>query len=187
MSTPAKFPITRKETKVIALTRDVSTFVKDNIFLGQLPKRVVITMVDTNAYSGAFNLNPYNYEHMDVNFMQLYTDGEPVRSKPLQPNIEDGDYLQSYETLYCGFDKVDGNKSSIIKCEDWDKGYSLFAFDLTADYDDDDHYPIFKYGNLRLEINFANALPKAINILVYAEFDNSIEITNNRNIQIDYV
>ena len=32
MSIPAKFPITRKETKVIALAREVSTFVKDNIF-----------------------------------------------------------------------------------------------------------------------------------------------------------
>ena len=187
LSTPAKFPITRKETKVIALAREVSTFVKDNIFLGQLPKRVVIALVDTNAYSGAFHLNPYNFEHIDVNFMQLYTDGEPVRAKPLQPNMGDGDYLQCYETLYRGFDKVDGNRSSIIKREDWDKGYSLFAFDLTADYDDDDHYPIIKHGNLRLEINFARALPKAINILVYAEFDNIIEITNNRNIQVDYV
>ena len=37
MSTPAKFSITRKETKVIALARDVSALVKDNIFLGQLP------------------------------------------------------------------------------------------------------------------------------------------------------
>ena len=165
MSKPAKFQITRKETKVIALARDVSTFVKDNIFLGQLPKRIVIAMVDTNAYSGAFNSNPYNCEPMDVNFMQLYTDGEAVQSKPLQPNIEDGDYLQCYETLYRRFDKVDGNKISIIKREDWDKGYSLFAFNLTADYDDDYHYPIIKHGNLRIEINFANALPKAINIL----------------------
>jgi hypothetical protein len=32
LSTPAKFPITRKETKVIALARDISTFVKDNIY-----------------------------------------------------------------------------------------------------------------------------------------------------------
>ena len=124
MSTPAKFPTTRKETKVIALAREVNKFVKDNIFLGQLPKRVVIAMVDTNAYSGAFNLNPYNFEHMDVNFMQLYTDGEPIRAKPLQPNIEDGDYLLCYETLHRGFDKVDGNRSNTIKREDWDKGNS---------------------------------------------------------------
>ena len=186
MKMPAKFPVTRKETKVIAMSKDVNTFVKDNIFLGQLPKRVVIAMVDSEAFAGAMHLNPYHFQHMHVNFMQMYTDGEPVRSKPLQPNIADNDYLQCYESLYRGFDKVDGNKSSIIKREDWDKGYALFAFDLTPDYDDDDHYPIIKHGNLRLEINFTQALPKAINILVYAEFDNIIEFTAERNIQRDY-
>ena len=186
MKMPAKFPITRKETKVLTLTKDVNTFVKDNIFLGQLPKRVVIGMVNNQAFAGHIQLNPYNFQHMNVNFIQMYTDGEPVRSKPLQPNINDHDYLQCYETLYRGFDKIDGNKSSIIKREDWDKVYSLFAFDLTPDYDDDDHYPIIKHGNLRLEINFTTALTTAINVLVYAEFDNIVEITANRNIQLDY-
>ena len=186
MKMPAKFPITRKECKVLALSGGVTNFVKDNIFLGQLPKRVVIAMTSNNAFAGNVGLNPYNFEHMNVNFMQLYTDGEPVLSKPLKPNMEEGDYLQCYETLYHGFDRLDGAKSSIIKREDWNKGYSLFAFDLTPDYDDDDHYPIIKHGNLRLEMNFATALTNPINIIVYAEFDNIVEITEQRNIQIDY-
>ena len=68
--------------------------------------------------------------------MQMYTDKEPVRAKPLQPNIAENGYLQCYESFYRGFDKVD-------------------------DYDDDDHYPIIKHGNLRLVITFAQVLQKA--------------------------
>ena len=184
MKMPAKFPITRKECKVLAVSGGVSNFVKDNIFLGQLPKRVVIGLVQNTAFAGSAQHNPYNFEHMDINYMQLYTDGEPVLSKPLKPNMMEKDYLHCYETLYQGFDRVDGAKSSIIKREDWDKGYSLFAFDLTPDYDD--HFPIIKHGNLRLEINFGTALQKPINIIVYAEFDNIIEISEKRNIQMDY-
>ena len=183
---PAKFPITRKECKAIAVSGQVSTLSMDNIFLGQLPKRVVIGMVDNDAYAGTSTVNPYNFKHMNVNYMQLYTDGEPVMSKPLKPNFAEGTYLQCYETLFRVFDRLDRSKSSIIKREDWDKGYSLFAFDLTPDYDDDDHYPIIKHGNLRLEVNFATPINNAINIIVYAEFDNIIEISSNRNIQMDY-
>ena len=40
--------------------------------------------------------------------------------------------------------------------------------------------------NLRLKITFADPLPRSINILIYAEIDNIIDITNNRNIQMDY-
>ena len=68
--------------------------------------------------------------------------------------------------------------------KDWSRGYFLFSFDLT-DYDDEDHYPLIRHGNLRLEMNFGTTLPHTINVIVYAEFDNIVEINNNRNIQFD--
>ena len=37
-----------------------------------------------------------------------------------------------------------------------------------------------------LEMNFGTSLPHTINVIVYAEFDNIVEINNNRNIQFDY-
>ncbi len=186
MKSPAKFPITRKECKVLAIPIGFQSFVKDNIFLGQLPKRLVIGMVHNTAFAGAVTSNPYNFEHFNLNYMQLYTDGEPVLSKPLKLNFDDGKYLDAFEALSKSFDKLDGEKSSIIKREDWSRGYSLFAFDLTPDYDGDDHYPLIRHGNLRLEMNFAATLSQTINVIVYAEFDNIIEISNNRNIQFDY-
>ena len=48
----------------------------------------------------------------------------------------------------------------------------------------DDHYA---HGNLCLDIEFANELAESINILVYAEFDNVIEITADRHVTFDYV
>ena len=53
--------------------------------------------------------------------------------------------------------------------------------------DSDDHYALIKHGNLRHDIEFANALAESINILVYAEIDNVIEITADRHIAFDYV
>ena len=72
--------------------------------------------------------------------------------------------------------------SSVIKRHEWSRGYALFAFDL------DDHNSLVRNGNLRLEADFEpNSHPNdSINILVYAEFDNMIEITHGRNIIYDY-
>lgn len=186
MKSPAKFPITRKECKVLAIPAGFQSFVKDNIFLGQLPRRLVIGMVHNAGFAGTVTRNPYNFEHFGINYMQLYTDGEPVQSKPLRLNIDSGKYLDAFEALSKSFDKFDGDKSSIIKREDWPKGYSLFSFDLTPDFDGEDHYALIRHGNLRLEMNFAATLANTINIIVYAEFDNIIEISSNRNIQFDY-
>ena len=88
--------------------------------------------------------------------------------------------------MFKGFYKLSDEKSSIIKRKNWPRGYSLFAFDLTLEYDNDDHYPLIKHGNLRLEMKFNQALATTINIIVYAEFDNIVEISGNHSIQFDY-
>jgi hypothetical protein len=45
---------------------------------------------------------------------------------------------------------------------------------------------VIKQGNVRLEIHFAEALPATINVVLYAEFDNVIEIDKNRQVLFDY-
>ena len=74
----------------------------------------------------------------------------------------------------------------MIKREDWERGYGLMAFDLTPDFDYEDHYPLVKFGNLKIELEFDSRVPNAIEILVFAQFDNMIEINHNREIIFDY-
>ena len=184
---PAKFPITRKECKVHSIATGLRDVKKDNLFLGQLPKRVAIAMVESDAFAGNVAKNPFNFKPFDSRHVQLYVDGEPARSQPLKLVAGDGQYIHGFDTLFRGLSRLDGEKSSIIKRKDWSRGYALYVFDLTQDLDADDHYPLIKHGNLRLEVEFGTALPEPINILVYAEFDNIVEITAERNVQIDYV
>ena len=56
MKGPAKFPITRKECKILAIPAGFQFFVKDNIFLGQLPKRLVVGMVHNEGFAGAVGI-----------------------------------------------------------------------------------------------------------------------------------
>jgi hypothetical protein len=47
-------------------------------------------------------------------------------------------------------------------------------------------FQLIKQGNLRVEIHFAEALAGIINVVLYAEFDNVIEIDRNRQVLFDY-
>ena len=99
MKGPAKFPVTRKECKIPAIPSGFQSFVKDQIFFGQLPKRLVFGKVHNEGFAGAVGRNPYNIEHFNVNYVQLYTDGEPVLSEPLKLNVAEEKYLDAFETL----------------------------------------------------------------------------------------
>ena len=182
---PAQYPITRKECKSFAIPQGLSQFKQDNIFLGQLPSRVVIAMVDGDSFTGQYNRNPYNFKHYNVNFVQIYADGEPVRSRAFKPDIENRCYIDSFSSLFR--DKSDGDVGTIIKHDDWLRGYTLFNFKLSSDADCDDHTSLIKHGNLRVELQFETALANSIQVLVYAEFDNILKIDSDRQVLIDYV
>jgi hypothetical protein len=47
-------------------------------------------------------------------------------------------------------------------------------------------FQLIKQCNLRVEIHFADALTATINVIMYAEFDNVIEIDRDRQVLLDY-
>ena len=74
-----------------------------------------------------------------------------------------------------------------VTIDNYRRGYTLWCFDLTADQDNDQsklHW--IKTGNLRVELQFAQALAESVNCIVYGEFDNVLEINKQREIAIDY-
>ena len=184
--TTAKYPIRRVETKVFSIPGGNMMANQENLFLGQLPKRLVIGMVENTAFNGDKDKNPFNFKHFDVDYLALNMDGKQIPSKPLTPNFADDMCTQSYTSLFTGTGFMGHDRGNQITREDYPKGFTLFAFDLTPDLDDGGHFHLVKQGNLRLELHFKTALPKTINVIAYAEFDNVIEVDKARNVLFDY-
>ena len=95
--------------------------------------------------------------------------------------------MKSYQSLYTALNKFGPDEGNQISCNDYAQGYTLFAYYLTLDLDSDDHFTPVRSGPLRLEIHFAKALPNTINVIILAEFENTIEVNKSRNILFDYI
>ena len=184
--TTAKYPIKRVETKVFSIPKGNMSANQENLFLGQLPKRVVIGLVENRAFSGDSSKNPFNFDHFSTDFLALYLDGNQIPSKPLQPDFDHDMYTRSYVSLFTGTGLMSQDRGNHIDWEDFANGYTLFAFDLTPDLSDSGHFSVVKQGNLRLELHFKTQLPQTVNAIVYAEFDNIIEIDKARNVLFDF-
>jgi hypothetical protein len=78
------------------------------------------------------------------------------------------------------------DEGNTIFREEYAKEDTLFGFDLTPDMSEVGTYHLIKQGNLHVEILFAEALTGTINIVLYAEFDNVIEISRNRQVLFIY-
>ena len=102
--TTAKYPITRTEIKVLTLPAGIQSKSLDNMYLGQLPKRVIIGFVTNKAFNGHYKFNPFNFQHFNMNFLALYVDGNQLPSKPLQPDFgaDNKLFVNMYHTLFSG-------------------------------------------------------------------------------------
>ena len=182
----AKYPLCRVETKVFSVPKHNMMANQENLFLGQLPKRIVIGMVENTAFNGDKGKNPYNFQHFDVNYLALHVDGKQIPAKPLTPKFDDKLCTRSYASLFTGTGFMGHDRGNHISRDEYGNGFTLFAFDLTPDLDEGGHFHLVKQGNLRLELHFATQLPETINVIVYAEFDNVIEVDKARNVLFDY-
>ena len=158
-----------------------------NIFQGALPNRIVIGMVDADAFNGTYTKNPFNFKNYDITTMGLTVNGENLPGKPLQLKFGvDSNYISAFQTLYAGTHKIFENQGNGITREEYANGYTLFVFDLTPDLCIGDHVQPIKNGNVSIECRFGTPLETAINIVVLGEFQSLIEIDANRNVLCDF-
>ena len=149
-----------------------------------MPARFVVDCVDNDAFNGVFKKNPFNFQNYKITRISLHVDGE--EKCPLTCDFETGRIAQAYMSLFSSTEKAFKDEDIDISREDYTSGYSLFCFDLTPDLGESDHFSLIKSGNVRLAINFADELVRTINVIVYAEFQNVLEIDRNRNVFYDY-
>lgn len=188
----AKYPIRRVECITYTIDAGTMSHDKDNLFTGQLPKRLVLGMVLNTSFNGTINSNPFNFSHFTVNYIELIADGKQVLGKPLQPifgtGANDPDaYIESYASLFMGTETMYRDEGNDISREEYKSGFSLFAFDLTPDLEEAGHVQLIKQGIVKLSLKFSQALAATVNVIVYAEFENMIEINKDRKVLFDYV
>ena len=90
--------------------------------------------------------------------------------------------------LFSGTGKVfrDRDEGNALDRKNFSGGYALYAFDLTSDLGEDDHFSLAKQGSVRLVLKFAQALADPVTAIAYAEFQNVIEIDRNRSVIYDF-
>ena len=161
--------------------------VQDNLFLSQTPNRLVVGLVDSAAYNGLPNKNPFHFKTYDLNFFSLYLDGKQIPSKPLTPNYPGGQFIRAYYSLMTATGLANRDAGSFIERRDFPYGYTLYAFDLTPSLlDENELFELVKSGALRLEMKFEHVLTESVMVIVWAELDSIIEIDRSRQVLTDF-
>lgn len=181
----ALYPIRRGELKTFSIAVGSLQVTKESLFVGKLPRRLVIGLMDSAGFAGDVAKNPYAFHHFDVNSISVVVDGDRYPSRALTPDFTNGHYVEAFQTLFTGAGMANEDRALSINRHDYANGYTMYVIQLCPGEPDSSVYELVQKGAIRLEMSFKNALPKTITALVYSEFQDQIEIDRDRNVVID--
>ena len=158
-----------------------------NMVAGQLPKMMLITLASAPALSGSHDTNPLYFDHYNVNHLSAEVDGKVYPSNGYSMDFATHQTLGCYDGL-CRVLEVysSAEKALPFNRTEYEKGFSIFGFDLTPTGTSRGALTVIKQGNLNLNIQFSAPLPHSVNIIAYLVFDATIAINNARQAIFDF-
>ena len=147
-----------------------SNITKENLFLGQLPTRLVVGVVAKDAYNCIISKSPFHFKYNNINFMTIYRDGVQIPSKPLQPDFTNDRFIRSYLCLFTQTGQYYRDTGNAISREQYKNGCAFYAFNLTPQMDSSEvGFELIKHGNIRIEIHFATATARTLTVIVFTK------------------
>ena len=185
----ALYPYIKSEIRKFTVSSGSHDFTHDDIFQNVVPTKVMICMVSNEALSGSYKKNPFNFQHFNVNFVEVSVDGESVPARAIQTKFKGTSYTSQYVTAYTSLSRshLPGQVEHSIERFDYGNGYAIFMFDMEPEIkadknDEDEFWPASRKGSMRIEMKFDKALSETISIIVYGTFPKTIKIDHTRAI-----
>ena len=177
-----KYPVRKIEMNFFTKGASRNDISETNLVTGVLPRKVIIGLVSSLAFSGSLHENPFNFQPFAIRNIILRKNGQSVPFEQIDVNVDDNLVMQGYMALLQSTGRLFKNSSMDITLENFKNGHTLFGFDIAPDESSGNNFELQEEGRLSLEIKLARALQNSVTIIVYLEYDAVIEIDKDRNV-----
>ena len=183
----AKYFLNHVDIKTWTLNSGVKSFIKESLYTAQMPKLLVIGLLEHDAFDGNIKKSPFNFQHFDLNKIIIQREGELVPGIVHSLDYANNQYMAAYNYTMSALNYFNTDDTNGITLEHFKQGFNLYAYDLTPDGTyEGPHRHLTRTGSLRLELQFENTLKKPIKVLMFAILDAKLELTKLREVVMSY-
>ena len=174
---------TRTQLLTSIIQQNATSHLFSNIFTnGELPQQMFVFMVSSQAYQGAYHLDPFMMNDYNVSKIHLQIENSWLPSKPLEPNFQNRDTMEAYSHLMENIGVANKNMGLWITKDRFDVGHTIFAWDLTPDKCAGDHINhVPKTGTCNLFLDFNHPLPEQVQLIVVGVYKDKLILDKHRS------
>ena len=186
--TPAAYPYKDADVRGFNAHTGQTLVTIESPYESKIPTRLLVGMVNAEAYNGSFKLSPLNFKHYNISDASFKIDNESIAKPPYKINIKENKFIEPLMELYSVMGKKGEDKDIGITEEEFLDGTFLVPFDCTPTSSANMEYLSKKEGGkCTLELQFAHALPEEIVVLTYAIFPAELNIDAARNCSVRFL
>lgn len=196
-SEAAIYPFQRGEIKTYNIAKGVGNWSQENVFQDNIPNKLLICMVDSEAYNGQNQKNPFNFQNFQLNYVDFTINGVTRENYTLFPSFEyetsnaegvktkhgNDDYNLSYLNLFKQCYRTEGIIPNISHL-DFKHGYCIHKFEIGGADLSSMSTPLRK-GQTTLTLKFNKSLDAPVTVLVYGVFNSLFKIDESRNLTVE--
>ena len=97
--TPALYPIWQSDVQIYNIQQGNYEWGVEDVYRRCIPNSMVLALCSSEAYSGIYTKNSFNFYHYNLNYLEVMVNGMPTPCEPFKPNFQQNDYSSCYLTL----------------------------------------------------------------------------------------
>jgi hypothetical protein len=186
---PARYPMRKSSMRAIFISENRTEF-NGNLWMDQVPKRVVLAMVKNEHYVGTQSTSPFDFQHFNVREISVCASGTVVPAAPYNLDFPNGKFVRAYNDMQEAIGYAGTLESNGISMKKYSEGgFCFFVFNLTNSGEDNgpETFDLIRNGATTVKIAFNQPVPAGgIVLIAMGEHESLLFLDRNRTVSSDH-
>ena len=178
---PVLLPITKTEIKTESFGQPRSSFELNSVYTGELPKTILVLMVETAALLGTtLKSRPYKFTRGNLKRAFIKYNTLELPAIPYEPDGTKESYIRIYRDL---FDTLGISTDNVGNALTFDRFYDnsfMLAFNCNPDKCYHYHLHPKQTGTVNLKIEFSSPVTTELTVMTVASYDKVVALSDGR-------
>ena len=183
---PAVYNFYQWQTRVHTIPQRNRSLQLESLFSDKIPSLCIVVLIPSQSYSGSFNSNPFNLKHYKMHSAAIILNGVNIPGNTMVGDFDSAVHTNAflYKTFTDAVEKHFAIRDCGVDIERFNKGYTMFLFDLSDSILVSNNVKT-RSGELRLRMDFTEALSEPVDLIALGRFPASMKINVSRVISHD--
>jgi len=183
---PARYAVRKTMMKQLFISHGRYEF-SSNIFMDQIPRRIILGLVSNSDYVGTVERSPFNFQHFNVREISIIANGRCYPQAPYDLDYRNYKYARAFNDMNDALGFANSSESNGITYQQFGQSSCIYVFNLTNSGDEQGgSFDLIRNGTTAVNIKFSQAVPEGgAMLIVMGEADSLIMLDKNRTIASD--